>query len=171
MQNKYIVYVMIAVVVIAGVMTFVFKKPASAPSLTAENTVSGQTEITSSLTNLLGRGIAQKCTFNETSGEVPVGGTVYVGNNMMRGDFKSTISGSEVQSHIIAKDGRAYVWSDLINQGISMALAGASSGTAPSNNESQVSLNQPYKYTCNGWTYSAEQFNLPENVTFTGLPA
>jgi len=177
MQNKFIVYGIVGVVVVGGIVAFTLRKPSSSETQTpggttvaTQNSASG--EVTGSLKDLLAKGVAQKCTFSNAQGDTQMQGTVYVSNGAMRGDFSTVASGQTIQSHMIVKNQSAYVWSNLMAQGIKMSVANMTGqNTGSSGAKSNVDINQQFNYSCTGWSADQNQFALPANVTFSEFNA
>lgn len=106
-----------------------------------------------SLKELLGVGITQKCTYD--------GGTVYLANGKMRGDFAE-------DSHMIVDGTTSYIWTGNEKTGFKMTfdpntLETENKETTPANS---VDYNQEYNYDCNNWSLDASVFDLPKDVKF-----
>ena len=122
-----------------------------------------------SIRSLLTMGKDVSCTFSQkiTKGEIK--GTVYISGNMMRGDFTTTGSASgNMESHMIKNGDEVNVWSG--NQGAKMAMS-KMGGSASSQTEGQVNLDQKGEYKCSDWHKDESKFSLPSEVKFLDINA
>ena len=73
---------------------------------------------------------------------------------------------------MIIDGGYFYVWTDLSNSGIKMAVNQEQPATAPVNNSQTPDINQSFTYTCQGWAEDDTLFALPSSISFmtTALP-
>lgn len=162
MQNKTLLYGVVAVIVVAGGIWWWMMSGASATQQAAPQSQS------TSLKGLLAMGGSQKCTFTNSTANSESSGTVYVANGQMRGDFTSTSQGKVFQSHMIVKDATSYMWSDAMPQGIKMSFDSMSSN---SSQQSGVDPNAQSSYSCSAWSADASLFVTPAGITFQELSA
>jgi hypothetical protein len=128
-----------------------------------------------SIRALLAKGGNTVCTVSGATSEGTVSGTVYLSGGKMRGDFKSTMSGSAgTDSHMITTASDAYVWTG--SQGAKMSLADLESNanagaSASSESKTNVSLDQKVDYDCKSWSPDNSKFAPPASVNFVDLKA
>jgi hypothetical protein len=138
-------------------------QPAS-PTATTAPTAASAAEGT--LKSLLTSGVPQICTFANKK-QATTNGTIYVSGGKMRGDFTSANQGQNITGHIIVDSGNNYIWTDLSNRGMKIALtAEQTGGTA---NAQSMDLNQTVSYACKPWAPDASKFTLPTDITFSTL--
>lgn len=166
-MSKVLLIVVVLLLLGAGGF-FVLSNRSKAPADTSlTNNTQMQAETTGgqkSLKDLFGLGTAQECTFKDETGN---GGTVYVGNNKMRGNFATVSPQGTVSSHIIVDGQTTYLWMDGQNTGYKMTLD--TTAAAETGNQAGQSMNfdQKLNYDCKGWTVNSSLFVLPTGVTFT----
>jgi len=168
----------ILILIIVGFFAYSAMKKPSQPInkvVTSENkpaTSNSQTTAQGTLKSLLTSGKSQKCTYSYDHQSTAVTGTIYVANGKMRGDFVSTSGQSKVAGHMIIDGGYFYVWTDLSNNGIKMAVNQEQPTNAPVNSQTP-DINQAFAYTCQGWAGDDTLFTLPSGISFmtTTLPA
>ena len=127
-----------------------------------------RSNIQGTLHDLLAQGKPVKCTYSSNTGTGSYSGIVYVVNNKMRADFKSTSDTSSVSGHMILDAGYSYVWTDLSKRGMKINISGVPTPAAAANSQSQTpDLNQKIDYSCTDWTADTASFILPGDITFT----
>jgi len=93
-------------------------------------------------------------------------GKVYLtAGGSLSGEF--TASNGTI-SHVIVKDGMAYVWSGTQGAKLSLDYLNAS---ASAQSSSQVNLNSEASYSCSDWTVDNSKFTLPSGVNFVDIEA
>jgi uncharacterized protein YxeA len=179
MNKNVAIVVGILILIIIGFVAYSAMKKPSQPTnkvmVTSENkpaASNSQTTAQGTLKSLLTSGKSQKCTYSYTHQSTTVNGTVYVANGKMRGDFVSPSGQSKVTGHMIIDGGYFYVWTDLSNSGIKMAVNQEQPATAAVNNSQTPDINQSFTYTCQGWAEDDSLFTLPSSISFmtTALP-
>lgn len=124
-----------------------------------------QSSASSSLKDLLTKGVAQSCTFsNEGSA-----GTVYVAGGKMRGDFDSVTEGKTVKSHMIVDGNTSYIWMDGEKTGFKMSFDPSAQTTGSAAPAGGFDANASMNYKCGAWITDSSQFTPPSNVTFTSF--
>jgi len=123
-----------------------------------------------SLNDLVARGGNYQCTFDQDVATAHSKGTVYIAGERMRGDFESSVKQvtATITSHMITKDGYAYVWTDIVPNGFKLkttAIQKGGSGSAGLNGQI-VDVNQKLAYSCTPWTVNEALLTLPTNITF-----
>lgn len=126
-----------------------------------------------SLKGLLGLGLAQQCTFSDTTEGAMTSGTVYVSNGKMRGDFTSTTGGQTVTSHMISDSTNSYIWMDGQSTGLKTTFEAQADGDTPTSSPAAqtggVDVNKDVNYSCSPWLVDSSKYNLPSGVQFTDL--
>ncbi len=171
-MNKTLPWVIAGVAVLGAlVLYFTMGKAPSQPSPAANQpTTTGQTsgETGHSMKELLAAGVAQQCTFSDTTNNVTTQGTVYVGTGRLRADSTTTDTLHTTVSHTIVLDNRAYVWVDGMPTGFMMSLTGT---TQAPPSQPGVSADKKINYQCSGWLVDQSKFNLPSSVEFMSAGA
>jgi hypothetical protein len=179
MNKNVAIVVGILILIIVGFVAYSAMKKPSQPinkaMVTSENkpaASNSQTTAQGTLKSLLSSGKSQKCTYSYSRQSTTVSGTVYVANGKMRGDFVSPSGQSKVTGHMIIDGGYFYVWTDLSNSGIKMAVNQEQPANAPVSNSQTPDINQSFTYSCQGWAEDDTLFVLPSSISFvtTTLP-
>ncbi len=185
-MNKQIAIILgvLAVIIIAGVAYLMMKNAQHSQmvSVTTQNKPTSPASPTTqtiqgTLKSLLSAGKSQKCTYSNKIQTGSVNGIVYIANGKVRGDFTSSTVQNKVSGHMIVEGGYSYVWTDLSNQGVKMAINQQQPSTTPTNNQAP-NINQTFTYSCQGLTEDDSMFVLPSAISFStfamptsGLPA
>ncbi|KND49844.1 MAG: hypothetical protein AB198_00350 [Parcubacteria bacterium C7867-003] len=175
MSNKVIAIVVGMVVVLGGVY---FATRDSSSMVSPENSIavgeqnpSTPTENTSgkkmSFDAFLKQGGSYVCTIKSgiPNDDVLIGGTVFINNKDLRGDFKASISGTQVTNSFISKGGYMYVWNSMTNGTGFKFVVNETSSTA--DGSMGFDANQVGDYDCQAWTVDSSKFALPSGVVFT----
>ncbi len=121
------------------------------------------------LIDLIKSGKSQKCTFSFDYGQGVSAGTVYLADNKMRGDFKTTVTAEganmTVENHIIRNDDFTYVWTSASPQGFKIQTT----GEIGSLGDQSFDYNQMLDYRCSNWSADSSTFSLPSGVTFSSF--
>jgi len=171
METKQLITLVVALVVVGGgVWYFSSGNPGGVPveeGVVGTNTAATpatEAEGSATLADLMMRDGAYRCDVElKASGGADSSGTVYIGNERMRGDFTSVMNGSTIESHMISMDGYVYTWSDMMPQGVKMQVS-ADGTTAGS--QGGLDASSAVDYHCASWAIDANRFVLPDNVTF-----
>jgi len=135
---------------------------ASKPTASAKQTAQG------TIKSLLSSGKAQKCTYSSKLQSTSISGTVYVANGKMKGDFTTVSGENNINGHMNIDGKYFYVWTDLRNRGIKMALNQQQPTGAPSSSSNGTpDINQTFNYVCQGWTEDDTVFALPPTISFS----
>ena len=179
MNKNVAIVVGILILIIVGFAAYsVMKKPSQPINkviVTSENKSAASNSQTAqgTLKSLLSSDKSQKCTYSYDRQSTAFSGTVYVAKGKMKGDFDSTSGQSKVAGHMIVDNGYFYIWTDLSNRGIKMAVNQEQSANVPVSNSQAPDINQSFNYTCQAWTEDDTLFALPSGISFmiTTLPA
>lgn len=138
--------------------------PASAPPAASK-----------SLRELLGLGIAQKCTFNTTDADgQTLSGTIVIDKTK----FKQTVTTTskdlgQVTTNALGDGQYFYSWnSQMPGQGIKLKspTPGVSQDSpAAEDANTNIDLDQKFNYDCSPVTVSESEFEVPQNIEFTDL--
>lgn len=170
-KNLVIIGIIVLVLLAGGAYLMMGKKSATlspGTSMQTAPTIAPTSAGTTmkSIKDLLASGVAQKCTFSDSTATGSVTGTTYISSGKMRGDFDSTYQGKTTSTHMII-DGKAeYVWLDGQTSGFKIAYDIQNIKITPSQQQS-VDLNKSFNYTCSGWLVDGSQFTPPSNLKFT----
>jgi len=169
-MSKTLLYWVIGAIIVVGGGWYAWSSMGGGTSgTTTTQEVAASSAMT--LTSLMSSGVAQKCTFNDTSSTSQSSGTVYVGGGKVRGDFTAVSEGKTVQAHMISDGTTSYTWIDGMSTGFKMAMT-AQTGSASSGQSSQgIDANKQLDYQCTQWAPDATEFQLPASVTFTDMSA
>ncbi len=134
---------------------------------TQTNTPTNESQnFSGSMQELMARGGSWTCDVTSTAGGITSSGTTYVANGMVRSDFSSNIPQvGNIQSYMIVRDGLAYSWTSMMNQGFKFPIA-QSEGEAEVSAEVAAQINQDYDFSCRPWSVDASKFALPSGITF-----
>ncbi len=156
-----------------GVAVLVFLVAAWAFTLSRKNVVKNQNSGTSekkqeqanqkstTLKELMGQSVSQKCTFNDPTVPGDSSGVVYMSNNKLRGDFQAKTDGRTINSHMITDGKYNYIWMDGGSMGVKMSLSEPQSA-----GQAEAQLNNQMNFSCEAWTASDEILTPPANITF-----
>lgn len=167
----------IAVVVIIAAGFFFFASKAKAPAvgeLTTENGAPQQATNTGtgkSLTELIGLGAAQKCTFDDAVTGGQASGTTYVGDGKVRTDFAAQQGGQPVVGHSIIDGEFSYTWIDGMKDGFKVSIAAGAQQPGATDGAQGIDMQAKLDYRCEPWTFDVSKFKLPTNVTFRDMQA
>ncbi len=136
------------------------------PSTPSENT-SGKKM---SFDAFLKQGGSYVCTVNQSVEGIDSKGTVYVNAGNVRGDFSTTVSGMNISTMFLVKDGFSYTWSNMMQgKGYKVPVNASGSGNTSAGTSGQYSWNaeQIGDYDCKPWSADASKFAMPSSVVFT----
>jgi len=124
--------------------------------------------VTGSMQDLMARGGSWKCDFTHSTDAGDSTGTVYTSGGMVRGNFTTQVPQmGAVESHMIARDGFVYTWSNMMPQGVKIPMASAES---PAQAQGQTNYYaQELDYNCVSWNADNALFEVPTSVTFMEL--
>lgn len=162
MNKKVIISVGVIVLLALGAGGFMLKS-ATTTNTTNTDSNSSETGAMKSLKDLLGLGSAQACSFE--------GGTVYVSNGKMRGDFTTNAAQGTMSSHMIVDGQTSYIWIDGQSTGFKMTFDAAAQQEAQESVKNNIDINKQSNYNCKAWSADLGVFTLPKDVTFTDFSA
>ncbi len=129
------------------------------------------TETSQTLKELLAERTRMQCTFAGDVGEMRISGTVYVGDEKIRGDY--TMTGALVQNgmetHMIMNPTSMWYWTDISTQGFKASLDPKTLEPKKKDPSRVVNYNQDFDYTCAPWIVDASKFIPPSTISFTDL--
>lgn len=186
MNNKVVIAVSVAVLLLAGVSFFYFSQNKSVDETqnslggilksnggdSKENTVTHLQEIMTS-------GKDQKCTFSfEDEDGTSTKGTTYISKGAIRTDFSTTNSdGSEENGGMILNNNSMSTWDNKSGQGVTMDISQSETNTETAedtNNKKQeidkledyMNPDEDVEYNCSNWRADTKIFTLPSNIKF-----
>lgn len=153
----------IALVAVLGVLGFIFKDKILNKNV---KEIPSETKTSKTLKELLGMGIAQKCTYD--------GGTIYITGSKFRGDFESVSEEKTIKSHMIVDSNVSYVWTEGSTTGIKMEFnpsetVDGQEGTTENTQNTPLDPTTPLNYSCSNWIVDGSYFELPTDVTFSDM--
>jgi len=145
------------------------KKMDSGANITEEGT-SGM--FSGSLADLMRKGGAYKCTFDQVIEAGTSRGTVYVSGQKIRGDFSTIAQGVTMESHMISDGEWTYTWSPMMPQGFKAPVTASDNtqGTNTQTSGSYTDMNQMMNYDCDPWSVESNSFTPPAGITFMQMP-
>jgi hypothetical protein len=168
MNKKVLMIAVVILLLLAGGWYYMSSKKTVSPL--SQGTGSGeQQSAVTNLRDLIGKGIAQTCTFTSNESK----GTVYMNGGKVREDFEITLDKEVMKSHLIVTDNTMYNWSDGQKTGIKMAFdpkatpVAVESPSAGSSGKFDANTNMDYK--CSVWLPDSGKFTVPTDVTFTSF--
>ncbi|MDO8657501.1 MAG: hypothetical protein Q7K55_02075 [Candidatus Levybacteria bacterium] len=165
-------FAILLIIIVGGVGGFyVMKKSAqkvatnqTTPVPTQKPAENKATTMQGTLKSLLSGGKSVRCAVSNKIKDVSMDGTVYVADGKMRGDFKSIASQTTVNGHVIVDSQYSYMWTDISNQGIKIAIT--EQPATPSAENKSIDINQTFNYSCSDWSKDNSLLTLPSNITF-----
>lgn len=126
----------------------------------------------SSLKELIGKGIAQSCTYTSDKAQ----GTIYMSGGNVRADIDTMVGSVSTKAHMLMMDKTGYIWTDGMTTGFKMAYdlnATPVPGASPSNAQQAIDANASMNYNCSPWVADASKFTLPAGIKFAtfAMPA
>lgn len=168
MTTQGIISVLVALVVVGGGAWYLSTHQ-SATVATETQQTTGDTG-SSTFAQFIAQGGSRSCDVTVSNPDAPASGVVFVNGNQVRADFTAKptgLKGGSVNAHVIQTDGYVYSWTDLIPQGVKVAVAG-SMGAAASQG---FDVNAQVSYDCSPWVPDANKFVVPSTVTFMEVKA
>lgn len=170
-MNKTVLAILIGgVVVFSGYMYFGGKSKEVVTEVTPQT---NDTNVSSgkkiAFSQFIKQGGFYKCMVNQSVNDMDSKGTVFVGGNMMRGTFLTTISGKETTSNILVRDGYTYIWSPEMSMAMKMAIP--KENTAGNMNTDMAgtyswNAEQIGDYDCEAWNVDQTTFAIPSGIEF-----
>lgn len=185
--------IIVALVVSGGllavgyVVTSVPKNDGKVTEVTQENSTNEESEVSPSQKNeiptngkkmafseFIKQGGAYKCTVNQNVQNIETKGTVYISGDLVRGEFSTVVSGMNINSTFIVKDGYSYSWTSAApTMGIKTKIVAQGNGGAKSDAGMSGSYSwnaeQIGDYNCEAWTLDQTKFTPPTTITFTSI--
>jgi hypothetical protein len=146
--------------------TAVYTAQETAPTQTTEKPVGKKI----AFSEFIKQSGSYQCTVHQNLSDFDTGGTVYISDGKLRGDFSTIAEGRTVTSSVLARDGFVYSWSSMMpNKGVKMAMTMAElSNPAASTSGTYVwNASQIGDYSCTPWIAQEPTFGLPSGTTFT----
>jgi hypothetical protein len=170
----------IGIIVLIGALGtgayFVFKPEASvAPEIEIKSEVSDTgTEAAAgkkmAFAEFIKQGGSYVCTVNQEVNNTTANGTVYISGTNLRGEFKTSYNGTNMNISTIVRDEYAYTWTSMMpsmgfkSKVVAPTGANTSAGTSGSYSWNAEAIGD---YSCDPWTIDASKFVLPSGVTFS----
>ena len=119
----------------------------------------------SSLSGLAASGQTLTCTYEKSDADGVQKGTVYLGQNKMRGDFDVTSNEGSFPMHMISDGEWMHTWGGPMGeaQGMKMKVPPPGAAVGPGQGPD---MNEEMTMDCNPWPVDAGKFELPSNVQF-----
>lgn len=168
MNKKVLMIAVVILLLLAGGWYYMSSKKTGSP-LSLGTGGGEQQSAATNLRELIGKGIAQTCTFTSDESK----GVVYMNGGKVRQDFEITLDNEVMKSHVIVMDNTMYNWSDGQKTGIKVAFdpkatpVAVESPSAGSSGKFDASTDMDYK--CGVWLPDSSKFALPTDVTFTSF--
>lgn len=128
--------------------------------------------ILGSIQDILTMGKSVKCevAFNEENFQGS--NTTYVSGEKARSDIVTNIANRQNKSHMIAKDGWTYMWSDGNSKGTKFNTSEFQKDAGAKNDGAAGSptagdINQKMDFKCSPWVADSSMFTLPSGIEFT----
>lgn len=109
---------------------------------------------------------SQKCDFKDSESGANIEGTVFAGNNKVRGDFSTTIDGQKTTGHMIVDEKTMYTWVDNPKVGFK---ASVDANQAQTSANQQFDPNKKLDFRCSNWSIDASVFVLPADIKFSEI--
>lgn len=174
-KNLLIAGVVVLLLVIAGVGFMIMSKSSgkSAEDLTVGKDSAKDTTVESttkgSIRSLLSGGKNITCTvvYPDNVG----GGTMFIADKKMRGDFTTKdAGGKQIESHML-QDGE-FIYSWMGAQGVKMKIdTGANASPAAGSAQQGADLDKQQDMNCSSWSVDNSKFILPTDVKFMDATA
>lgn len=170
-MKKYLI--IIAVLILLAVGYFGFKQYGS--SNTSGNPVSETAKIAGdvvkgTIQDILSAGKSVTCTVAYDEKEIGGTGIIFVSGKKMAGDFKTTVEGKIIESHMITDGTYSYIWSSDQTEGIKMKIDEAKvtpGANGQVKNNDVFDLEKESNLKCSPWLIDNSKFNPPANIKFT----
>lgn len=178
MKNKTVligIVLLLLVVLGGGVFMVMNKNPGTAVQSTVADaqvtTPGGGGSVQKTLKELFTSGVAQKCTFSNTSETPAVQGVTYISSGKVRGDFSTAIADKTITSHMIVEGNTNYMWTDEQKVGFKMTIdtdaAATPVPTGSAMSQQAFDMNKTMEYNCSPWVVDASLFVPPTNIEFS----
>ncbi|MFA6603037.1 MAG: hypothetical protein WCT01_04515 [Candidatus Shapirobacteria bacterium] len=151
--------------------------PTSLPISDSATPTSAPAAASKSLRELLGLGVAQKCTFATSTDDGQVlSGTIIIDKTKFKQIVTTTSKDAgQVTVNAVSDGDYFYSWnSQMPSQGIKFKspTPGASDvAEVPQDANTNIDLDSKFNYNCSPVSVSASEFDLPSGVEFTDLQA
>lgn len=176
MNKNTLIVVAVALVLLLGGGAYLMlnrNAPSGESSLNTSDSVTVGTETSGpkSLKDLILGGVAQKCTYTDTTSGTE--GVSYIANGKVRADYTTSEGTTTTNGHMIADGTTSYVWMDGQDTGFKMSFdlneeAATDVPEVPEGQDNQaLDVNEAMDYKCSPWLVDGSMFSPPSNVTFT----
>lgn len=168
-MSKTIISVLILGVLVVGGY-FAFNKDKGSEVQTANDESSATPDGKKmAFAQFLKQGGSYKCDVSQSVSGVENKGTVYTSNEMIRGEFSTTIQGKTIDSTMVVRDGYSYSWSSALpGTGFKVKTAASVYDTTTAGGSGSYSFNaeQIGDYNCETWNSDPAKFTIPTNIIF-----
>lgn len=173
-KNLLIAGAVLLLIIVVGVVGFMMMSKSSknsdaesAVAKDAEQEQSGVSATKESIKNLFSSGKNVTCTvtYPDNGG----GGTMYIADKKMRGDFSTKdSSGKQIESHMILDGDTSYSW--MGTQGVKMKIdSTVKASPAAGTTQQGTDLDKQQDMNCSSWSVDNSKFALPGDVKFTDM--
>lgn len=179
MSNKVIAIVVGVAVVLGG--AYYMMRGGSEKSTETNSIAVGEQNPTTGNENTSGKkmsfdafmkqGGSYTCTVNQTVQGIESKGTIYIDGNNTRGEFKTSVSGMNLDTMFLTKDGYSYTWSSMMpGKGYKVAVkATVGDTTAGASGQYSFNASQIGDYDCQPWSGDSSKFAMPSGIVFTEI--
>jgi hypothetical protein len=170
LKNKALIIVIVLILIAAGF--FGYSKFANNsntnPSVTiTKDQNSTENSFTSTIKELLGKGLTQKCTITYPQDKGT--GIMYFSGNKFSGEYTIETDGEKLTGHTLSDGIFVYVWSDASpKMGIKMKLDDVMK-TSPTEIEQTGDLSEEVDFKCSSWTLDQAKFTPPAEIEFKDM--
>jgi len=99
-------------------------------------------------------------------------GTVFLSGERMRGDFRITANGTEMESHVIRNGSTGYTWGTTPMGTVAIMFDISQEDDIASSNEGEsVDLDQNLEFECSAWSVDESKFAPPSDLDFQNVSA
>jgi hypothetical protein len=169
-MNKKIAWIIVGLVVIAGVIFLLTRKADTVSQVSENNRNEVKNSSEQKSLKELAAGKPQECSVSYNTNGVNTTGKFYMAEGKMRGDYDSIVNGKIITSHFIMDGEYMTSWSSESEMGFKMKVteqAGAEAGQNQDAQTQKVDINQKMDYECNDWSADSSKFSAPSSIKFT----
>ncbi len=167
MNMQSLLGVIIAIAVLGGGAWYLSQT--KTPMEEGAPTASGETG-SATFADFVAQGGSRSCDVVVNNPAAPATGVVFVSGTNIRADMVAkpvTAGGMEISAHVIQADGYVYSWTDMLPQGVKVAVADGMGAAA----NYGFDMNADVQYDCSPWIPDPSKFSVPTNVTFMEVGA
>ncbi len=115
------------------------------------------------------QGGSYQCTVHQYVNDTDTVGDVYLDNGKIRGEFKTTYNGMNIDTSFIVRDGYTYTWTSAMpTMGFKAPVVDSeTTGSADTSGTYSWNNDQIGDYDCKAWAADQSKFAIPTSVKFT----